>query len=284
MSSPSPLSQQLRALREEARLSGAEAARRAGISQSKVSRAETGAFLPTVNDVTKLCRVYGAAADVRRQLVAMTRDLREQSTSSRVILQRGGWWMQQRIGKLETAAAQIRTFTPAVIVGLVQTQAYISALFGDSLSAEDLDRTVSARLERQRILTTERQFTFLMAEGALRNMGGADIMAEQLDHLIEISRLANVKIGIIPWTTPANVPMLHGFTIYDSSAVLLGTQTATAIITDRRNVAEYEAHWTELAPLAVWGDTARSVIAETAKAYRTLAAASLTGPSFTDGS
>ena len=272
MTSPNPLSQQLRALRRDAGLSGAEAARRAGITQSKVSRAETGVFLPTEDDVKKLCRVYGAQPDVQRQLLEMTRDLREGSTPARIILQRGGWWMQQRIGKLETAAAQIRTFTPAVIVGLLQTRAYASALFGDSLAPEDLDRTVSARLDRQRALATGRQFTFLMAEGALRwNMGGAHVMAEQLDHLIEVSHLANVKIGVIPWTTPANVPALHGFTIYDSRAVLLGTQTATAIITDRHNVADYEAHWNELEPLADWGDAARSVITQAAETYRSIA-------------
>lgn len=266
-----PLSQSLRALRAEAGLSQAEAASRAGLTQAKVSRAETGSFLPTVKNVISLCRVYGAPADTERELAQMTRELREASTPARVVLQRGGWRMQQRIGSLETAAERIRTFTPAVIIGLLQTRAYISALFGGSLPPADLERTVEARLERQRILRTGRQFTFLMAEGALRwNMGGAHVMAGQLDHLIEVSRQPNVKIGVIPWTTPATVPALHGFTIYDRRAVLLGTQTATAIITDRRNVADYEAHWGELEPLAGWGDAARSVIARAAADYRSL--------------
>lgn len=272
MTSPNPLSQSLRDLRIASGLSGAEAARRAGITQSKVSRAETGAFLPTEDDVKELCRIYGAEPDVRRQLVEMTRDLREGSTPARVVLQRGGWWMQQRIGKLETAASRIRTFTPAVIIGLLQTGAYTRALFGDSLPPEDIDRTVRARLDRQHVLTTGRQFVFLMAEGALRwNMGGASVMAEQLDHLITASQYENVKIGVIPWTTPAHVPALHAFTIYDSRAVLLGTQTATAIITDRQNVTDYESHWGELEPLAEWGDAARSVISQAADAYRSIA-------------
>jgi hypothetical protein len=147
-----------------------------------------------------------------------------------------------------------------------------SSLFGDFLSPEDLERTVSAPLDRQHVLTTGRKFTFLMAEGALRwNMGGAHVMAERLDHLIDVSRLANVRIGVIPWTTLANVSALHGFTIYDHAAVLLGTQTATAIMTDRRDLADYEAHWNELEPLAVCGDAARSVIAQAAGDYRSIA-------------
>lgn len=271
MTSPNPLSQELRDLRGKARLSGAEAARRAGITQSKVSRAETGAFLPSEDDVRQLCRVYGAEPEVQHRLLEMTRDLREESTSARVILQRGGAWMQQRIGKLEAAASRIRTFTPAAVHGLVQTRDYASALFGDSMPPDDIARTVSARLDRQHVLTSGRTFEFLMAEGSLRwNMGGAHVMAGQLDHLIGVSRLANVRVGVIPWTTPANVPALHGFTIYDSRAVLLGTQTATAIMTSRRDVIDYEAHWDELTPLAAWGDAARSVLAQAAGAYREL--------------
>lgn len=272
MTSPNPLSQELRELRSKAGLSGAEAARRARITQSKVSRAETGTFLPSEDDVRALCRVYGAEPDVEQRLVEMTHDLREGSTPARVILQRGGWWMQQRIGRLEEGAAEIRTFTPGVVVGLVQTRAYIAALFGDSLAADDLDKTVSARLDRQRILTTGRQFTFVMAEGALRwCMGSAGVMAGQLDHLTEVSRLPNVKIGVVPWTRPARVPALHGYTIYDHSAVLLGTVTATAIITDPQNVADYEANWAELEPLVAWGDEARAVFARAAADYRSLA-------------
>ncbi|MGH3850208.1 MAG: helix-turn-helix domain-containing protein, partial [Pseudonocardiaceae bacterium] len=112
----------LRQLRTQAGLSGAEAARRAGLSQSKLSRAETGSFLPTGDDVEALCRVYRASSKTQRELLDMTRELRESTTSARVVLQRGGWWMQQRIGKLEMAASRIRNFAPAAVVGLLQTE------------------------------------------------------------------------------------------------------------------------------------------------------------------
>jgi len=68
-------------------------------------------------------------------------------------------------------------------------------------------------------------------------------MVEQLDRLIRESRRPNVRLGIIEWTTAATVPALHGFTIYDSRAVLLETLTATAIVTDGREVSDYENHW-----------------------------------------
>ena len=49
------------------------------LSQGWGRRAETGAFLLSEDDVRKLSRVYGAAPEVQRQLVEMTRDLREGS-------------------------------------------------------------------------------------------------------------------------------------------------------------------------------------------------------------
>lgn len=261
----------LRQLRTQARLSGAEAARQAGLSQSKVSRAETGTFLPTEDDVKALCRVYRAPPEARRQLLEMTRELRESATSARVVLQRGGWWMQQRIGKLEMAASRIRDFAPALVVGLLQVESYVDALLGESLAGENRQRMISSRIQRQHILDTEREFFLVMAEGALRwNMGGAAVMVEQLDRLIAESHRPNVRLGIIEWTTPATVPALHNFTIYDSRAVLLGTQTATAIITDNRDVGDYEGHWAELEPFVSYDDAARAAIERVAADYRSL--------------
>lgn len=269
MKNPNPLSDMLRTLRADSGLSGAEAARRSGLSQSKVSRAETGSFLPSEDEIVVLCRVYNAPPEAVDELVQMTRDLREESTAARVILQRGGWWMQQRIGKLEATAERIRSYSPVTVTGLLQTRAYVEALFGDSLSAEDRERTVLARLERQKLLDSQREFVFVMAEGTLRwNMGGFAVMAEQLDHLVHESRRPNVRLGIIAWTTPANVPGSNRFTIFDSRAVMIGSVSATALITDEQHIADYEAHWAELEPLVSWGDDARAVIERVAVDYR----------------
>jgi transcriptional regulator with XRE-family HTH domain len=265
------LSTELRRLRKAAGLSGTEAARLTGLSQSKVSRVETGAFMPTEDQVVALCHAYRASASVRRALVTITRDLREEASSARVVLQRGAWRMQQRIGKIEAASARIRSFQPTIVFGLLQTRDYITALFGDSLSDGERDRTIEARLERQRILDSNREFHFVLTEGALRwNMGGAPTMAAQLDHLIDLSRHGPVRLGVIPWTTPVSVAVLHGFDIYDSRAVLLGTQTATALVTDEREVADYEQNFAEVQRYATYDDVACSHLARIAADYRAL--------------
>lgn len=271
MTNQDHLSTELRRLRRAAGLSGTEAASLTGLSQSKVSRVETGAFMPTEEQVVALCRVYRAPAAVRRELVAITRDLREEASSARVVLQRGAWRMQQRIGKIEAASARIRSFQPTIVFGLLQTRDYITALFGDSLPDGERDRTVEARLDRQNILGTTREFHFVLTEGALRwNMGGAATMLAQLDHLIDVSGRGKVRLGVIPWTTTVSVPVLHGFDIYDSRAVLLGTQTATALVTDEREVADYEKNFAEVERYATYDEVARSHLARIAADYRKL--------------
>ncbi|MDQ2884106.1 MAG: helix-turn-helix domain-containing protein [Actinomycetota bacterium] len=65
---PDELSTALRRLRSDADLSGMEAARLAGYSQPKISRFETARQVPSTEEVHVLCRVYGAAPEVRDRL------------------------------------------------------------------------------------------------------------------------------------------------------------------------------------------------------------------------
>lgn len=265
------LSATLRQLRKAAGLSGIEAARLAGLSQPKVSRTETGTFMPTPAQVEALCRAYRAPAAVRRELVQMAQELREERISARSVLQRGGWWLQERIGRIEEVAGRIRCLAPTVVPGLLQTRSYTRALFGESLAPDDLERTVEARMARQRLLDSDREFVFIIAEGALRwNMGGAEVMVEQMGKLIDASRRENMRLGVVPWTTPVTVPVLHGFDLYDSRAVMFGTQSATALLTDPHEVADYEAHWAELEPFVSFGDDARPVLERIAADYRSI--------------
>lgn len=266
-----PLSEQLRNLRKQAGLSGAEAAKRAGLSPAKISRVETGAFMPTPQQVDKLCRVYKAPADVRQELVQTIRDLREATHSARVTLQRGGWQMQERIGRIEAASSLLRSFSSDTVIGLIQAESYIRAMLSQFMGGEDLEHLVEARLDRQAVLNSEREFRLVMAEGALRwNVGGPKVMLDQLTHLIEVSRRKNVQLGVIPWTTETRLPGVHAFHVYDSQAVIVGTMNATAIMTNSHDVAEYKTWFDRLEAVASFGDEGRAVIDRIIEDYRSI--------------
>ncbi|MGH3478045.1 MAG: DUF5753 domain-containing protein [Pseudonocardiaceae bacterium] len=180
--------------------------------------------------------------------------------------------MQERIGRIEAASARLRSFHPALVIGLLQTPDYARALLSGAYAGADLDRMVSARLARQQVLDTDRTFELLMTEGALRwHVGGPLIMAEQVEHLGRVSERPDVHVGIIPWTRAVTHPVLHGFHLYDQRAVMVSTETAMATMTDRRQIAAFEARFSLYAELADWDDDVRPVLERLAREYRALA-------------
>lgn len=260
-------------LRKAAGMSAARAADLvAGRQQPWLARFERGAAVPTPVEVEALTELYGAPAKVRRRLVALSRDLRhDPNPPARMVMQRAGE-MQQRIGRIEKASRRIATFAPTVLPGLLQTEAYMRVVFasGNDLSSAQQAKASAGRLERAELLHQPgREFVFSITEGALRwQLGGAAVMAEQLDHLIEVSRLPMVRLGVIPWTTPVDVAPMHGFDLHDRRAAIVGTETATAFLTNRHDVAAYVKLLADLERLTTWGEAARTVLAEHARAHR----------------
>ncbi|MGH4010818.1 MAG: helix-turn-helix domain-containing protein, partial [Pseudonocardiaceae bacterium] len=261
----------LRRLRQDAGLSGIEAARRAGLSQSTVSRLETGRRTPTVKEVTALCKAYRAPAELRGALQATARDLQEGTTSARIVLQRPRE-MQERIGRIEQSSALIRGFQPAMVIGLVQTLDYARAMMSGKVSGQTLEQLTQSRRERQAILDTDRHFTLLHAEGALRwHIGSPSIMVAQLDHLAELTDHPNLRLGVIPWDRPLTMHARHAFHLYDAHTVIVGTESGTAFITDPVEVAAYDRRFAELEQVAVFGHEAARVFQRVAAEYRDLA-------------
>lgn len=269
---PARLGRRLRALRERAGYGGVEAARRAGMSQSKISRFETCRLIPRADDIRVLCNIYGADPAEAEELIELAERVRADSKRSQIVLARGAARLQQRIQQMEAKATLLRSFQPSAVIGMLQTEAYIRAIFGDELAAADLDAVVAARLNRQAALADpSKQFVFIMSEGALRwQLGSAALMAEQIDALVEATRQPALRLGIIPWTRPVNVVTNAGFHLYDSAAVVIGTEAASATFTEPDDVGVYEDLFTQLEAVASFGGDARRELARIGSEYRLL--------------
>jgi transcriptional regulator with XRE-family HTH domain len=250
------LSAVLRLLRATAGLTSEKAAARAGFSQSKLSKIENGLLLPSEADVRALCRAYSATTSQRDEAIDLLRRLRNESASARVILQRGAYRKQREIGRVEVETTMFRDFQPTYVLGLLQTRAYMRRVFA-SMADDDAERAMEARIARQGVLRDgAKRFHLIMTEGALRwRVGSPDVMIAQLDHIGEVAKLPNVRIGMIPWTTEASVFPGHAFHIYDDSLVIVGTVSATAAIRDPRDIALYVDLFTKLQELAADPDS-----------------------------
>jgi hypothetical protein len=246
------------------------------MSQSKISKIERGFLLPSTQDVTALCNVYELDEGERQELLALASGLREEA-SAKVILARNVAEMQRRIEQLERSATRIVSFQPTMVIGLLQTPAYQQLVFGapdvHPTPAEEIEQAVAARTQRQTILDDpSRQLTLIMTEGALRwHAGSATIMSDQIDAIAAAATRPNVSIGLIPWTTPVHLFPRHGFHIYDDDAVIAATETATATLTGRADIAAYHELFAALEASASFGDEAQEHLQRISAAYADLA-------------
>jgi hypothetical protein len=196
----------LRRMREEAGISRGDAGWAIRGSESKISRLELGKVGFKPRDVDDLLTLYRMNdAEERERLL----DLAQQANNP-------GWWQRyddvtpnwfQAYLGLEVAADMIRTFESQFIPGLLQTAGYARAVMqlGHSeapLPTAEVERLVALRIERQAVLTRALRplrFWAVLDESVLRRgVGEPDVLREQLEHLLEVSRRPNVTLQIIP--------------------------------------------------------------------------------------
>ncbi|GAA0916405.1 helix-turn-helix transcriptional regulator [Nonomuraea longicatena] len=252
----------LRSMRVRSQLTSAAAAQRAGFSQSKLSKIENGALLLSFADGEALCRAYGATADQRDEVLDLLKLLHDEMESARIVLRRGAHRKQQAYALIEAETALYRDLQVAYVSGLLQTPAYIRHMAGTAMNDSDREKHVAARIARQRVLDDEtKSFVFVMTEGALRwRAGSSQVMAEQIEHITEISARPNVRVGVIPWTAsaPHGVMPGHEVHIYDDRLVVIGILTATANIQDPRDIEQYLVQFAALEAVASFGAAGRA--------------------------
>jgi transcriptional regulator with XRE-family HTH domain len=263
------LAQTLRRLRADSGLTGTESARRAGMSQPKISRIENGTTVPTAEDVETLCRLYGAPRDVRDALTELADSLHRNTESARAIMRGGAWRKQQQIARVERDATRLNFFQPATISGLLQTRDFTREIYGLTLTGTELDRSMAALAERQQILNNRhKRFTFVLTEGALRwRLCPDDVMAAQLRHIAALAARPNIRIGVIPFTARVREAPLHGFELFDQRLVTIGLETATLTITDPRDIEHYANLFDVLQETAQFGTQAADLLEEIASGY-----------------
>jgi transcriptional regulator with XRE-family HTH domain len=148
------LASALHDLRTASGLSGDRLARRCGMSQSKVSRIETGRLLPSVVDVEQVLTALEVDDATRHELLALARVANAEYQDVRASVRRGLHHRQREIAALEASATQVQHFLPALITGLLQIPEYMRAAMSTPIepAAGDVSRAIALKLERQAVL------------------------------------------------------------------------------------------------------------------------------------
>ncbi|MGI8335173.1 helix-turn-helix domain-containing protein [Actinomadura scrupuli] len=263
------LATELQVLRRMSGLSGREMARRIGISQSKVSRIESGHTLPTLEEVNGWADAVAASSGQRRWLVTCTEAAFTEVTTWRTSL-RGRPHLQDVVQSSESAARRLEVFQPSVVPGLLQTPQYAHQIFAIQrdmpYGKEQLAQAIAGRLSRQLALYDEnRQFDFLITEAALRwRPGPSEVLLAQLDRIAALSTLDNVSIGLIPQDAHGTPYASHAFTIlYPSDGephVSVETIHARLTVDVVEDVRLYQSRWEQLREAARYDEDARAFL------------------------
>ena len=119
---------------------------------------------------------------------------------------------------LEQTSSVIRTYQPQLVPGLLQTPQVARALVQlnhPGASPEDIERRVALRITRQEVLTQSASPNLwaVIDETALRRSNSHAVMRAQIQHLIEMAKLPNITLQVIPNYSAAYAPVGGPFTI-----------------------------------------------------------------------
>ncbi|MFE6055969.1 Scr1 family TA system antitoxin-like transcriptional regulator [Kitasatospora sp. NPDC056446] len=266
--SNSDLAAILQELRKRAGLSGVQLARRVSMSQSKISKIETGRVTPSLVDVELILRALDAPADLIAHVRALARIANTEWQDARALRRKGLDRKQVELATLESGTSRFRYFLPTMITGLLATPEYIRASLAPFPG--DHSKTIAKKLERQAVLfEPAKHFTFILTEQACRwPLLPAQAMAMQIDRLASVSRLPNVRLGVIPMAGHMPWAPLNVFTVYDESLATVEVSTGALVFRDPRDVQEYLDEFLTFEGYSLWGEEARVELGEWADRYR----------------
>jgi transcriptional regulator with XRE-family HTH domain len=218
------LGRRLRELRVAAGLTATELGRRLGRHTSKVSRIEHGTSTPSIEDVTAWCDHCGAPERIA-DFIASLRALDDLWTDWERLEQGGFERAQVQFLDWFERAKTLRAYSSWLVPGVLQTEDYTLAvwrLIADRRGVEDdIETAMPLRQARKRCLYDgQHRFVVLIEESVLRSgFGGADVMLAQLAHLLSVSTLPSIALGIVPSRPDRAAWAVEDFWMFDNAQV-----------------------------------------------------------------
>jgi transcriptional regulator with XRE-family HTH domain len=272
------LAQDLRQSRLAAGLTCEEAAGKLECSASKISRMETGKVLIAPRDVRDLTRLYGLPPDRQDQLVQLARDSRAK-----------GWWeaYADAVGPhyasylgLESAAAQIRSYEVGMLPVLLHTGTYAEAAITAGMSGRPDtvgEQLIEMGTERRSVLSQPdppRLWSVVDEAAIRRQVGGPNVMREQLEHVIMLAAAPNVTFQVMPFSAGAHPSMGRPFVLLsfpdpDDDDVAFLQDTVNAVcIENRASTSRYRQFFDHLTAMALGPDESAALVAAALRKLR----------------
>ncbi|MGW6214910.1 helix-turn-helix domain-containing protein [Streptomyces sp. NPDC055109] len=190
---------QLRLRREAVGMRAAEFGEAVGYGEDMVYKIESGKRIPRPEYLDMADEVLGAGG----LLSAMKEDVKRVRYPKKV----------RDLAQLEARAVEIGVYECSNIAGLLQTPEHARALLESwqpAYSLEDLERRVAARMARLAVFerSPAPALGFVLEEATLRRrVGGTMVRRQQFERLLEVGRLNNVTLQVMPMDSAAHPGM-----------------------------------------------------------------------------
>jgi transcriptional regulator with XRE-family HTH domain len=268
------LAAELSALRANAGLTREQVEEEKGVSVGTLFRIEKAQSRPQKRTLLALLDLYGVTDKVERDaLLALSRQSNQLG------------WLQvfesalpesyQTFISFESEAARLTTFEQGFVPGLLQTLDYSRAVIRGmepTMPAEDVDSRAEVRVRRKGVLTRKNPVAlWAVADEAVLNrpVGGAKVMREQLNHLVEAAGQPNITMQIIPFSAGAHPGLLGAFVVMDFAEpdppiVYLDTMAGELFLEKEADVERYRATFQQLIAQALSPAESLKIIKEAA--------------------
>jgi hypothetical protein len=216
----------------------------------------------SLGDLRILLDLYHVSGSSRERLTELGRTANQR-----------GWWEAygDTLGfnystfiALEEDSESERFYGQMFVPGILQTTRYAEEIIRVGFLAAppgEIARRVQARLTRQRLLTRDPplRLRVILDEGALqRQVGGPEVMAEQITHLIDMAGNPNIILQILPFSMGAHIGIAGSFTLLSfpgpptgSQIVYLENLTDELFIESEAQAYQYSLAFDRLSELAL---------------------------------
>jgi hypothetical protein len=216
-------------------------------------------------DLRKLLDLYGTTPAQAERLERMAVTARERR-----------WWEVYAGGlpleyttyiELETDASSVTYYSAIMLPGLLQTENYARAVMQSivQLPPGEVERRVQVRRTRQGRLyqadSAPLNLVAVLDESVLRRqVGGTDVMQDQLKHLVDLAEFPNVAIQVLPFSTGAHAAASGPFTVLtvpdyqDAEIVHVELMGGGLFIEDEDEVYRYSLVINDLQAASLNGD------------------------------
>jgi transcriptional regulator with XRE-family HTH domain len=268
------LGNELRIAREAAGVSSRTAAREIEVQPSTMSKIEGGKQAIKAAYVKLLAPLYGIGPDERERLLALAEEANQPGwwvSYSRLVPD----WFRLFLG-YEADASELRTYESELVPGLLQTPDYARAVAlatkPDS-TADELDKQVELRRKRQQRITDGDPPTMhavLNEAVLLRKVGGADVMRQQLKHLVALAKLPHLTVQVLPFDVGAHPAMTAPFLMLGfaeepaMNTVYLENGRGSLYLEKRADLQRYGAMFEQLTKIALRPQASAKAIATVA--------------------